>query len=378
MGNIIIGIDASRNRSGGAIAHLTGILSEEDPRRQGIKEVHLWSYKRLLDQVPERPWVIKHNPPELEASLLEQVWWQYRTLQKEANSAGCDVLFATDATTVSRFRPLVVMSQDLLSYETGAMKSFGFGKARLRLIAILLVQNMAMKRADGVIYLTRYASRVIQSATGKLARTTIIPHGVGCAFRNRMIVRQWPSGAGWPIQCLYVSNVAPYKHQWNVVRATGMLRKRGIEIRLVLVGESGGPAQRLLNKEIVACDPEGNFVDTLGAVEHERVAALMAGANIFVFASSCENLPVTLLEAMANGLPIACSDRGPMPEVLEDGGVYFNPEDPASIAEAIERIVKDEDLRLSIAKRAKELSERYSWAKCASATWEFIKSTKRD
>ena len=46
----------------------------------------------------------------------------------------------------------------------------------------------------------------------------------------------------------------------------------------------------------------------------------LSKSNIFIFASSCENMPITLIEGMASGLPIACSDRGPMPEVLQDGG----------------------------------------------------------
>jgi len=115
------------------------------------------------------------------------------------------------------------------------------------------------------------------------------------------------------------------------------------------------------------------FVDEIGFVRHEDLPALLANADLFIFASSCENLPVTLLEAMAVGLPIACSNRGPMPEVLEDGGVYFDPEDEKSIDVAIETIITNTDLRTSIAHRAKELSEQYSWARCATETWRFLR-----
>jgi glycosyltransferase involved in cell wall biosynthesis len=103
----------------------------------------------------------------------------------------------------------------------------------------------------------------------------------------------------------------------------------------------------------------------------------LASNDLFVFASSCENLPVTLLEAMAVGLPIACSNRGPMPEVLEDGGVYFDPENAVSIANAVEQIIVDSTLRTRIATKAKSLSEQYSWARCADETWKFIVETYR-
>lgn len=370
-----VGMDASRNRSGGAIAHVTGILQEADPRDFGIDEVHLWSHRGLLDQVPPRPWLVKHSPPELEGSLGTQVLWQWRSLPRAASRAGCSVLFATDAATVCPFRPLVVMSQDMLSYEAGVMQFYRLGRARLRLLAILHIQNRAMRRADGVIFLSRYAAGVLQGVAGTLRRTVVIPHGVDEAFRKGSR-RPWPGVGVRPIQCLYVSNVAPYKHQWNVVRAVRLLREGGHAMRLVLAGDGGrGPAWRSLEAEVEASDSGREFVERLGAVEHKRVPELMAAADIFIFASSCENLPVTLLEAMASGLPIACSDRGPMPEVLEDGGVCFDPESPESIAAAVERIIKDRGLRESIAMRAREISERYSWSRCAKETWQFLAET---
>ena len=54
-------------------------------------------------------------------------------------------------------------------------------------------------------------------------------------------------------------------------------------------------------------------------------------ADLGVFASSCENLPIILIEKMASGLPIACSNKGPMPEVLGSAGVYFDPENSYEI-----------------------------------------------
>ena len=101
----------------------------------------------------------------------------------------------------------------------------------------------------------------------------------------------------------------------------------------------------------------------------------LAQADLFIFASGCENMPNTLVEAMAVGLPIACSNRGPMPEVLADGGVYFDPEDADSIAEAIEQIVQSPALRLAIAQRAKVLSQQYNWKRCADETWAFVAET---
>ena len=74
-------------------------------------------------------------------------------------------------------------------------------------------------------------------------------------------------------------------------------------------------------------DTQRNGVNAYNCDPH----AVLKRAHLFVFASSCENMPNTLVEAMASGLPIACSDRGPMPEILRDGGTYFDPENEVTI-----------------------------------------------
>lgn len=371
---IIVGIDASRNRSGGAKAHLVGILKEGGPLPHNVEKVHVWSYKSLLDALPDAQWLVKHNPPELELSLFHQVWWQYRSLPNEVRRNGCDILLNTDAGTVCPFRPAVVMSRDMLSYEGREMQRFGISLARLRLIMLRFIQSRSMKRADGVIFLTNYAARVIQETTGKLRCLSVIPHGVGSAFKQTTSGGVWAEKSDRAIRCLYVSNASMYKHQWVVVKAIGDLRRHGYNVSLLLAGGGRGLAQRLLDEEIARTDPQKNFIEAIGFVRHDEVPSLLAKADLFIFASSCENMPNTLVEAMASGLPIACSNRGPMPEVLEDGGVYFDPENPDSISIAIEKIITDKELRISIAMRAKELSEQYSWARCASETWDFLRS----
>jgi glycosyltransferase involved in cell wall biosynthesis len=373
-----VGIDASRNRSGGAKAHLIGMLTEGNPQRHGIQEVHLWAFRSLLDLIPDYPWLVKHNPEELEKSLLKQLWWQAFRLPCALVAAGCDILFTTDASTLCRFKPMIVLSQDMLSYEPGVMAYFGYTKARLRLLAILVVQNRAFRLAKGVIFLTQYAGKVIQQKCGQLKRIAYVPHGVGSVFKNVQVVNSWPKDAEKPIECLYVSNAEMYKHQWVVVEAIALLRKRGYNLTLKLVGGGSGKPQQRLDEKIALLDPHRAFVSQIAFVPQSDVPAHLAQANLFVFASSCENMPITLVEAMAVGLPIACSDRGPMPEVLSDGGVYFDPEKSESIAVAVEQLIVDEELRLRVAKRAKELSEQYSWSRCSDETFNFIVEIYRD
>ncbi len=86
-------------------------------------------------------------------------------------------------------------------------------------------------------------------------------------------------------------------------------------------------------------------------------------------------MPNILLEAMASGLTIASSSRGPMPEILGDAGVYFDPEAPASIAAAIERLLEDWQLGAALAEGARRRAGAYSWERAARDTLELIVRT---
>ena len=374
---IIVGIDASRNRSGGAKAHLVGILAEADPKAYDIDKVHVWCYEALAQSLPSKPWLVTHSPSVLNRSIIHQMWWQFGSLSAEVRRHKCDILLNTDAGTVNFFSPCVVMSRDMLSFEGGEIDRFGFSKARFRLFLLRYIQIASLRRASGAIFLTSYAAKVIKKFTGKLKRVAIVPHGVGRNFNQNTQGGEWELGDG-PIRCLYVSNASMYKHQWHVIRAISILRKKGYDLQLLLAGAGEGIAKERVTDEIKLSDPDSTFVSITPIVIHDKVPELLKSSNLFIFASSCENMPNTLVEAMASGLPIACSNRGPMPEVLGEAGIYFDPESPESIANAVKNILDNKELRLQKAAMAKQLSKQYSWKRCANETMAYLNLVYRN
>ncbi len=375
--SLVIGVDASRNRSGGARAYLIALFNGLRPQDFGIARIHLWAPADLLAEIADHPALVKHSPPALERSLPYQLAWQAFVAGREARALGCDLLFTTDASTASSFQPMVTFSQDLLAYEPGVPEQFGWGSQRLRLIGIRWLQNRAFRRSMGVIFLTRYTARVIQQSCGTLDRVAIIPHGVGDNFRLDGSRPSWPRPGERPVDIVYVSNTATYKHQWVVVEAIGLLRAAGHDVRLTLIGGGEGPAQQRLERTISTVDPTGSFVTQLPFIPHADLPAHLEKADLFVFASSCEAFGITLLEAMAAGVPTACSDRSSLPEILRDGGVYFDPENAPSIAAALELLIRDPALRQSVAGRAREYAREFTWQRCAAATWQFVVDSAR-
>lgn len=374
---IVIGIDASRNRSGGAKAHLIGILKSFDPRALGVSQVHVWSYPKLLAALPDEPWIIKHAPPELDMSIFRQIWWQLTQLHAHAKALGCHIMLNTGAGTLSRFKPSVTMSRDMLSFEHGEMQRYPlFSKARLRLFSIKHLQIHALRKATGVIFLTEYAANALQKFTGYLPFYRIIPHGISESFRQKPIPGYW-AGERSHIRCVYVSNSDLYKHQWHVIEAISILRRKGHPVTIDLIGGGQGLGWDMTRAAIAQHDPNGTFVHSIGAVAHEEIPRHLAQADIFVFASSCENMPNTLIEGMASSLPIASSDRGPMREILGDAGAYFDPEQPDSIANAIEQLLTDTARRQTCTQEASRAAGKYSWKRCSRETFSFLVDVAR-
>jgi glycosyltransferase involved in cell wall biosynthesis len=94
----------------------------------------------------------------------------------------------------------------------------------------------------------------------------------------------------------------------------------------------------------------------LGPVEHDRVADLIAEAEVCALPSHMEAMPVAWLEVMASGKALVASSTGPGPEVVEHGvsGLLVDPRDPASIAGAVVDVLTDPELRCRLAAAARD------------------------
>lgn len=369
---MILAINASRARSGGARAHLIGIIDNFNPEKYGFSEVHVWSYQELLAELPEASWLVKRSHPWIEKSLPFQIMWELFYLKKAVKAVDFNILLNVDAGTFARVSPSICMSRDMLSYEPGEMERWPWGFMRFRLLALKYIQNSSLRNATGVIFLTKYASMVIQKSCGRLANTEYISHGVGQNFLTSIASKKRKKiEKNQKIRCIYISPVWLFKHQWNVVNAIHMLRSNDYNMELLLVGGGDKLGLDRLFKTLDHYDPERDFVTYQSHVPHDSLPEIISNNDIFVFASSCENMPNTVLEGMASGIPIACSNRGPMPEVLKDGGIYFDPENPLEIARSIEAIILDEALRNRMVSRSTELVRSFSWEKCANETLRF-------
>ncbi|MBZ0232812.1 MAG: glycosyltransferase family 4 protein [Deltaproteobacteria bacterium] len=368
-----VGIDASNLRQGGGRTHLVELLAHGDSHLGRIEEVIVWGSSDTLSKLPRRDWITPRHEPMLDGSLVQRLLWQETRLVWRARDV--DLVFAPGGVTSPLVRPRVVMSRNLLPFDERERARYGWSPTRLRLEILRFGQSQNFVSADGLIFLNEFArARVTASLSKPPRKVAVIPHGVADRFRHPARVPRPLSevSSSSPLRVLYVSSLAPYKHQCAVIEAIASLRDE-IPLELTLVGGSDGSGyadkvKRSLSDAVAA----GARISYRGQVGFDELDREYVAAELFVFASSCENMPNIMLEAMSSGLPIACARRGPMPEMLGDAGVYFDPERPEEIAASLRTLASDTDLRRRCAEIAVDRVKEFSWCRCARDTFSFL------
>ncbi len=378
---LTIGIDAANLRRGGGVTHVVELLRAARPDTSDIGRVVVWAGQPTLNALDDRSWLDKRNPPALDKGLIQRTLWQRFGLSRAARDAGCDVLFVPGGSYAGSFQPVVTMSQNLLPFEKLELLRYGWTTFTLKMLLLRFTQSRTYRKTSGLIFLTNYARQVVSGVAGKLSnKTCTIPHGLNPRFhqapKHQRPIADYDDAN--PYRVLYVSVIDQYKHQWHVVEAVSALRQQGFSIVLDLVGPAYPPALRRLNETIDRLDAHRDWVHYHGAIPFNALHIRYAQADLGLFASSCENMPNILLETMASGLPIACSNRGPMPEVLGAGGIYFDPEQATDIARALQKLIETPTLRTELAQVSYQLSQQYSWQRCADATFEFLSAVAQE
>lgn len=377
---LVVGIDATNLRRGGGRTHLIEVLRAARPSEYGIGKVVVWGARDTLDLIEDRDWLVKDNPMSLEGNFFSRTFWQRFKLSQLARTVGCDILFVPGGSYSGDFQPTVTMNRNMLPFEWRELRRFGWSLTTLRLILLRLIQSRTLRSVVGIIFLTQYAKSAVEQVTGALPNTAIIPHGINSHFmmppREQKSIETY--SAEHPFRILYVSIINHYKHQWHVVEGIARLRKiTGWNLALDLVGPSSKGALSLLQASIQRHDPEKTWVRYHGSVPYSEINTIYKSAHLGVFASSCETFGQILMEKMSAGLPVVCSGVSAMPELLGDAGVYFDPEDPQDISNALQRMIAYPELRAALSNASFEVSKQYTWERCADATFAFLVDVHR-
>jgi glycosyltransferase involved in cell wall biosynthesis len=173
---------------------------------------------------------------------------------------------------------------------------------------------------------------------------------------------------------LYVGTLHPRKNLVRLVQSFGTLvgsaapetggRPRGLQ--LVLAGQKGWLYDEILHE--VRRIGLGDHVVLTGYVADEDLPALLSGALAFVFPSLYEGFGLPILEAMACGTPVVCSNASSLPEVAGDAALLVDPLDTEQLTSALQQVATYEGLRNELVAKGFHQVQQFSWRRCAEET----------
>jgi len=162
---------------------------------------------------------------------------------------------------------------------------------------------------------------------------------------------------------LYPAKAWPHKNHLRLVTALKLLRSRGVDVPVILTGGQSG-----LDAPVTAAAQAagvGDLLHFVGFVTPDEMGALYRSARLLVFPSLFEGWGLPVLEAMAAGLPVACSNATCLPAMAAGAAEIVDPLAPESIAAAIERIWQDEELRSHLRAAGLARAGEFSWHRSA-------------
>lgn len=225
------------------------------------------------------------------------------------------------------------------------------------------VIRLALRRVSGAIVLGESLRSIFLGLVPE-GRTYVVPNGVPReAVPDSQFVllhKQRSERAGAPLRVVYLSNLIESKGYLDVLRAAAECKRRGITTHVSFAG-AWVDNSRLLAHRIVREEKLTDEVEFLGVVVGKAKWQLLAESDVFVLPSyyPYEGQPISIVEAMASGLPIITTRVGCIEEMVRDGinGYLVEPRNPSVLASKLEILHRQPELRLEMGLQSRKIFE---------------------
>lgn len=299
--------------------------------------------------------------------------WHQVALPRLCAKRGYDLLFLPAGNRRLPFRapcPTVGTVHDLSTIHVAGK----YDPART--IFITKVLPLLIKRLSVVLTVSESSKRdIVQYCGIPEDRVVVTPNGVDHDeyFPRDRDEAQSRVKANYNIDSpyiLYVSRIEhPGKNHVRLIRAFDRLKTRlGLPHSLALAGGDWDRAEEA-HKAAEKSAHSKDIVFT-GFVDHEDLPYLYSAADLFVFPSLYEGFGIPILEAMACGTAVACSNLSSMPEVAGEAAPMFDPYNEDELSLVIEKLLSDADLRQSYIEKGLARSKEFTWSNTAAKTME--------
>lgn len=351
--NVVVVFNAIHAKSGGGLTYIKNIT--KNLCEIGDYEVHIIIHKSQFNNfigIDERARV---HVVEFSASTLLLLFWEQLPLIFLLHDIDADVIISPANYGPIFARNHIIVLQNSLAVGAHEERL----KKKIYWYCLSLITSICLVTSSAAIAVSNYVVKTIRGLqiTGG-GKISVIPHGVSEAF--------YPGHEDKEDFILVVGDIYVQKNFHNLVLALSILASTYPDIKLKIAGRVIDVDYKAkIDALIKKCSIENN-IEFLGHCEIESISALYRKSRVFVFPSIEESFGMPVVEAMASGCAIACSNAAAMPEVAGDAVFYFDPENPEDIARAISTLWDRADLCADLSVRAVDRAKLFNWGRAAA------------
>jgi glycosyltransferase involved in cell wall biosynthesis len=240
------------------------------------------------------------------------------------------------------------------------------------------LEREILRRADRIAAVSRELQRWLVDLGVEESRISVVPNAVdperfAVAPEARAVVRRRLGANGTPIVA-FVGTLRPWHDPAILVRALGLLRARGDEARLLIVGD--GPERRRV-EQLASEERVSSLLTFTGSVPHDEVPEYLAAADVAVASYHPDTgryfSPLKLFEYQAAGLPVVAAELGEIPHCVRGGetGFLYPPGDAEALADALATLIEDRERGAELGRRGREhVVRHHTWEANARAVAE--------
>ena len=340
------------------------------PLDQHNEYVLFYRNPEFLGQYAQYP-----NVREKLVTAPNKLIWDQVKIPLAVKREGVDLIFHTKFTV-----PIFTRAKSVMVLHGSEWYVYPQFSERMDILYIKLMMPIYHRRAAAVISVSNRAkedmNHYVAVHKDKIKTVYLAPDPRFRQDVNGDVLRTTRDKYNLPEKFIFnAGGIYPGKNIKRVLMAYANIRHK-IPHKLVLAGV----LRRKYHDELKPIQEYGLEDDVVfpGWIPQKDMPALYKLADLFLFPSFYESCSVALLEAMASGCPIVTTNTGGTPEIIGDSAILLDPMDTDGIAEAVERVLSNRQLRQELVDKGLKQSQRFSWEKCARETLSVLEHVGRD
>jgi glycosyltransferase involved in cell wall biosynthesis len=353
-----------------------GALIREINIVKAIGKIDLINQYIIIGQKEKRHFFKKlpNNFKYISISFINRTIWEFFTLPIILRKLKSDIVYSPHHKSMFfSFCKKIIVIHNIAPFDKNIIKNSSFYQ-QIRLILLRIGTRLSVYNSNYTIFLSNTLKDAMIQYKIIPSNASLIYHGIPAGFMPKKDLS--PS-----FNCklnlnngyiLYISHLYKYKNTLELVKAFAKI-KDSYSVNLLIIGKIADLEYYNKINDFIKLNNIEDRIDFVGFVEHELLPYLYSFCTFFIFPSTCENAPVTLLEAMACGAPIACSKLSGMPETCGKAALYFDPYNVSEISSTMKTMLDNSSIRNKMSVLSLNRAKEFSWIKSAKNTQNIFK-----